>query len=161
MFEAPVRRRFALRCQRPFAGWAVHQSRHPANVRGPAIGFKRKRQAGTSAQELPLSLSSPPRASNSSLHIPVAPINPYGAQTASSSRLPSPDSYHPPSQTDNLRPSGIRDAPLLGLPRPMVDELLAAYFTHVHVGVLPEIDDMLADQAECLASDIQACFHTL
>jgi hypothetical protein len=39
---------------------------------------------------------------------------------------------------ENLKASGDRDAPLLGLPRPMVDELLAAYFTHVHVGVLAE-----------------------
>lgn len=37
---------------------------------------------------------------------------------------------------ENLKSSGNRDAPLLGLPRPMVDELLAAYFTHVHVGLL-------------------------
>jgi len=37
---------------------------------------------------------------------------------------------------ENFKSSGNRDAPLLGLPRPMVDELLAAYFTHVHVGVL-------------------------
>jgi len=37
---------------------------------------------------------------------------------------------------ENFKSSGNRDAPLLGLPRPMVDELLAAYFTHVHVSVL-------------------------
>lgn len=33
------------------------------------------------------------------------------------------------------RPSGR--PPLLGLPRAMVDDLLAVYFTHVHVSVVP------------------------
>ena len=135
-----------------------------ADNRGPAIGYKRKRQLTGSTEhvhEVRLSSSSPARISNSSPHIPVAPINPYSAQTATSSLLPSPDSSLPTSRTDNPKSSGNHDAPLLGLPRPMVDELLAAYFTHVHVGVLLDMADTLADQVERLASDIQACIYTL
>jgi hypothetical protein len=43
----------------------------------------------------------------------------------------------------------------------MVDELLAAYFTHVHVSSLPDVDDIHTDQAECLAPNLQAFIHTL
>ena len=125
--------------QQPFFGRAVHSLRDPANDRGPAIGFKRRRQPSTSTEHvMQVGSSSTPvlRVPNNSLPMSATPPKLNGAQTSSSSQLPSPDSSHPPSHINNLKPSGNRDAPLLGLPRPMVDELLAAYFTHVHVGVL-------------------------
>lgn len=45
----------------------------------------------------------------------------------------------------------------MGLPTALVDQLLAVYFTHVHVG-LPIRGEKL--MAECLAVDIQAVVST-
>jgi hypothetical protein len=56
----------------------------------------------------------------------------HDVPTTESSRAPSLESTVPLSQAVT-KSAGNRDVPLLGLPRPMVDELLAAYFTHVHV----------------------------
>jgi hypothetical protein len=120
--------------------WGHHQSNLADHChRGPAIGFKRKRQVSTATEHIreAYSSTSPPLpTSTRALPVPVNPTTTYPAQTASPSpsRMPSPESSLPPSRLGSKSSLG-RDAPLLGLPRPMVDELLAAYFTHVHVSI--------------------------
>jgi len=108
--------------------------------RGPVPGSSRTKKART---EDPSPLSS-----HSELEHPrTTPANRRALpelETVPASRTVSPS---PPSQRSASR-RAVR-IPLLGLPRGMVDELLAVYFTHVHVNVV-----VIALMAECLAIDI-------
>lgn len=132
--------------------------------RGPAVGFKKRRRTGSStdhARNADLSpvvpnIPGPLAGVDRSANIPEV-------QVASSSRLASPDSARQRSRSGSRIPAS-RDVPLLGLPRPMIDELLAVYFTHVHVR-----SDFLtlyrtscgAEQVECMAFDLQTSFYAI
>lgn len=81
---------------------------------GPTAGFKKRRQAANDGE---------------STSTPDATISPDTTATTSEAPGPCPESAS----------SGPRQkVPLLGLPRQMIDELLAVYFTHVHVSLLME-----------------------
>jgi hypothetical protein len=107
--------------------------------RGPSVGFKKRRHTGSSTDHTLVQVQESPSTPTPPLPIiaPSPPTSPlpaksFEAQVTSPSRPPSADSSFQRSRLGSRIPPG-RDVPLLGLPRPMIDELLAVYFTHVHV----------------------------
>lgn len=125
-FNAPVRKRCAST-----DGGACKRANGDDDS-GPAVGFKKRRRTSQSADQSRETEISPVIKVND-ISVTQPGSSPTKAPVASGSRPPSPGSSNHRSRSASRAPIS-RDGPFLGLPRPMIDELLAVYFTHVHVG---------------------------